>query len=87
MTIEKSKIVILVEIARKDKKFYKRCWSQLGVYLSLFIVRKDYPERQYRNVYVYSPPHRDNLPCDLYFSDLEGDWDFNRNNTFGEVGD
>ena len=29
----------------------------------------------------------DSLPCDLYFSDLDGDWDFNGNDVFGEVAD
>ncbi|MBN2537068.1 hypothetical protein JXB37_02185, partial [candidate division WOR-3 bacterium] len=29
----------------------------------------------------------DSLPCDLYFADLDGDWDFNGNNVFGEAGD
>lgn len=29
----------------------------------------------------------DSLPCDLYYSDLDGTWDFNNNNVFGEVGD
>ncbi|MBP9854811.1 MAG: hypothetical protein KBD53_08090 [Candidatus Omnitrophica bacterium] len=27
------------------------------------------------------------LPSDLYYSDLDGDWDFNGNNIFGESGD
>ncbi|HDQ99849.1 MAG TPA: hypothetical protein ENN51_06160, partial [candidate division WOR-3 bacterium] len=29
----------------------------------------------------------DSLPCDLYFADLDGDWDANGNNIFGEVAD
>ncbi len=29
----------------------------------------------------------DSLPCDLYFADLDGDWDRNGNNVFGEVAD
>lgn len=29
----------------------------------------------------------DLLPCDLYYSDLDGDWDANANSVFGEVGD
>jgi len=53
-----------------------------------FIVRKDHPERQYRRLYVYyTGSYQDTLPGDIYFSDLDGDWDFNRNNIFGEVGD
>jgi hypothetical protein len=29
----------------------------------------------------------DSLPCDLYFADLDGSWDANGNNIFGEVDD
>ncbi|NOQ23079.1 MAG: T9SS type A sorting domain-containing protein [Candidatus Aegiribacteria sp.] len=29
----------------------------------------------------------DSLPCDLYFSDLDGTWDANNNDIFGEVAD
>lgn len=32
-------------------------------------------------------PREDSLPCDLYFSDLDGDWDANNNGVFGEVED
>ncbi len=32
-------------------------------------------------------PREDSLPCDLYFSDLDGDWDANANGVFGEVED
>jgi len=29
----------------------------------------------------------DSIPCDLYYSDLDGTWDYNNNDVFGEVGD
>ncbi len=32
-------------------------------------------------------PREDSLPCDLYFSDLDGTWDENHNGVFGEVFD
>jgi len=32
-------------------------------------------------------PREDSLPCDLYFSDLDGDWDANQNDLFGEIED
>ena len=32
-------------------------------------------------------PREDSLPCDLYFADLDGSWDANSNNVFGEVDD
>ncbi len=32
-------------------------------------------------------PREDSLPCDLYYSDLDGTWDLNGNNVFGEIED
>jgi hypothetical protein len=32
-------------------------------------------------------PREDSLPCDFYFADLDGSWDANNNNVFGEVDD
>ncbi|MBN2608221.1 MAG: hypothetical protein JXA64_03825, partial [Candidatus Fermentibacteraceae bacterium] len=32
-------------------------------------------------------PREDSLPCDLYFADLDGDWDANGNDVFGEIND
>jgi hypothetical protein len=32
-------------------------------------------------------PREDSLPCDLYFSDLDGTWDANQNDVFGEIAD
>jgi hypothetical protein len=43
-----------------------------------------------RKAYGYvstSPPTEDLLPCDLYYSGLDGDWDGNGNGVFGETGD
>ncbi|MBS4015641.1 MAG: T9SS type A sorting domain-containing protein [Candidatus Latescibacteria bacterium] len=34
---------------------------------------------------VISGSYTGNIPCDLYFSDLDGTWDANNNNIFGEV--
>jgi len=34
-----------------------------------------------------NPPWNDTIPCDLYYSDLDGTWDANGNNIFGEMGD
>lgn len=33
------------------------------------------------------PPWYDTIPCDLYYSDLDGDWDANGNGVFGEPED
>ena len=42
--------------------------------------------------YAYLPitgfgPTYDSIPCDLYYSDLDGSWDFNKNDVFGEIED
>ena len=39
--------------------------------------------QEYRAAYV-SYDGTDELPCDLYFSDLDGSWDGNHNGTYGE---
>ncbi len=35
----------------------------------------------------FYPGREDSLPCDLYFSDLDGTWDANLNDIFGETAD
>jgi len=45
-----------------------------------------------RNTYFYTSnvgyyPDEDTLPCDLYFSDLDGTWDGNNNGIYGEFSD
>ncbi|MGC9337742.1 MAG: C25 family cysteine peptidase [Candidatus Cloacimonadia bacterium] len=32
-------------------------------------------------------PNEDEIPCDLYFSDLDGDWNANGNSVYGEIED
>ena len=34
-----------------------------------------------------APPAEDTLPCDLYYSDLDRDWDADSDNVFGEIND
>ncbi len=36
---------------------------------------------------VVTPQATANIPCDLYFSDLDGDWDANGNHVYGEPAD
>lgn len=36
---------------------------------------------------VGSMPDEDTIPCDIYFSDLDGTWDANGNGTYGEMTD
>jgi hypothetical protein len=44
------------------------------------------PTRRAYAVVNTSPPTIGNIPCDLYFSDLQWSWDGNNNNIFGEAG-
>ena len=36
---------------------------------------------------LYGGPDNDSLPADLYYSDLDGNWDFDGDHTYGELGD
>jgi hypothetical protein len=45
-------------------------------------LRKAYPGKV-----TGDPPWNDTIPCDLYYSGLDGSWDGNNNNVFGEMGD
>ncbi len=40
-----------------------------------------------RRAYGYVNGQTEYIPCDLYYSDLDGTWDGNGNNIFGEAGD
>ncbi|MCX7757300.1 MAG: C25 family cysteine peptidase [candidate division WOR-3 bacterium] len=44
------------------------------------------PARRARAVVNTSPPTTGNIPCDLYYADLQWSWDGNQNNIFGEAG-
>ena len=35
----------------------------------------------------YQPEDEDSIPCDLYYSDLDGTWDLNGNHIYGEIAD
>ncbi len=45
-------------------------------------LRKAYPGKV-----TGDPPWNDTIPCDLYYSGLDGSWDGNSNNVFGEMDD
>jgi len=45
------------------------------------------PRKAYPGYQSGSPGWNDTIPCDLYFSGLDGDWDGNGNSVFGEMGD
>ncbi|MEO0092559.1 MAG: C25 family cysteine peptidase [candidate division WOR-3 bacterium] len=57
-----------------------------------FLLAGDYDIVPHRNCYLrgYTQPPfdwYDTIPADLYFSDLDGTWDYNNNNVFGEYTD
>lgn len=58
-------------------------WLLLGGDVDIIPVRKAFAFPC--SAFIHS--REDSLPCDLYYADLDGTWDFNNNNVFGEVGD
>ena len=70
------------DTAEKIRNFIKDADTAWGACF-VFLPRRDCPAAEYRPAYV-SYSGTDILPCDLYFSDLDGSWDGNHNNTFGE---
>lgn len=87
----RSKIVVLESIIatypgrdnpEKMRNFIKDADTTWGV-IFVFIARPDYPAPYYRVARVYGY----DFYTDHYFSDLDGDWDRNGNNIFGENAD
>ncbi|MEO0050212.1 MAG: C25 family cysteine peptidase [candidate division WOR-3 bacterium] len=87
----RSRIVLLESIcaiypgrdtAEKMRNFIKDADTTWGI-IYVFIARPDYPRRFYRVARVYGY----DFFTDMYFSDLDGDWDRNQNNIFGENAD
>ena len=80
--------------AEKMRNFLRDADTTWGLNFA-FIARQDHPARQYRYCWGNTATVRDTIPCDMYFSDLHRrgindpfyDWDANRNNIFGEIGD
>ena len=68
--------------AEKMRNFIKDADTTWGI-IFVFIARPDYPANYYRNCFVYNYT----FASDMYFSDLDGDWDRNNNNIFGENAD
>ncbi|MEO0069673.1 MAG: C25 family cysteine peptidase, partial [candidate division WOR-3 bacterium] len=58
-------------------------WLLLGGDVEIIPVRKAFAMTCSAGIH----PREDSLPCDLYYSDLDGNWDFNNNNIFGETAD
>ncbi|OYD16995.1 hypothetical protein CH330_01240, partial [candidate division WOR-3 bacterium JGI_Cruoil_03_51_56] len=87
----RSKIVMLESIcstypgrdtAEKMREFIKDADTTWGT-IFVFIARDDHPSKQYRVARAKST----NVFSDMYFSDLDRDWDANHNNVFGEIAD
>ena len=70
------------DTAEMMREFIKDADTTWGT-IFVFIARDDYPAHQYRVARAYNY----NLFSDMYFSDLDGDWDANGNNVFGENAD
>ncbi len=58
-------------------------WVLLGGDVGLIPFRKAFAMES--EGYIHE--REDSLPCDQYYADLDGDWDLNGNNVFGEVAD
>ena len=56
-------------------------WILLGGDINIVPYRKTFSGIQYANNW------KDTIPCDLYYADIDGDWDGNNNGTYGEPGD
>lgn len=68
----------------KMRNFIKDADTTWGT-IYVFIGRDDYPTGS--NQVRIARANNYNMKCDQYFSDLDGDWDRNANNIFGEVAD
>jgi hypothetical protein len=76
-----------VDTAEKMRNFLKDAettWSTIFC----FIARKDWPANQFRRVYgnVSGYPV-ENMPSDMYYSCLDGSWNADGDNTWGEPND
>jgi hypothetical protein len=76
--------------AERLRNYLKTCYPDSGLQWLLLGGDTDVVPLRYAFAMACSAhiePREDSLPCDLYFSDLKGDWDLNGNNLFGEVAD
>lgn len=76
--------------AEKLRNYLKACradsglkWVLLGGDVDVIPCRKAFAMACSAGIH----PREDSLPCDLYYSDLDDDWDRNGNSLFGEVAD
>ncbi|MGQ9708183.1 MAG: C25 family cysteine peptidase [bacterium] len=76
--------------AEKLRNYLKICARDSG--LKFLLLGGDVAVVPFRFAFAFAcsagiHPREDSLPCDLYFSDLDGTWDANQNRMFGEVAD
>ncbi|MBM3322735.1 hypothetical protein FJY69_04585, partial [candidate division WOR-3 bacterium] len=76
-----------VDTAEKMRNFLKDAettWSTVFC----FIARKDWPANQFRRAYAYVAGYPvEYLPCDMYYSCLDGSWNADGDNIWGEPAD
>uniref|UniRef100_A0A7C4CDE7 T9SS type A sorting domain-containing protein n=1 Tax=candidate division WOR-3 bacterium TaxID=2052148 RepID=A0A7C4CDE7_UNCW3 len=76
--------------AERLRNYLKACFADSG--LRWVLLGGDVELIPVRNAFAMAcsagiHPREDSLPCDYYYSDLDGTWDANGNNVFGEVAD
>jgi len=75
------------EKIRNFIKYARENWGTIWVLLGGDTDVVPYREAFAMDCQFGADPDENNIPCDLYFSDLDGDWETNGNNIFGEVAD
>lgn len=82
--------------AEKLRNFIKDYYQNHGLIYVLLAGQGDYENNEEiiprRDVYYINSGagyynDEDTIPSDMYFSCLDGSWDYNNNNVFGEIGD
>jgi len=74
-----------IDNAERVRNYIKYCWENEGS--TYFILGGDdyfMPIRYGSPVGPHGGPN-DSIPCDMYFSDLTGNWDVNTNQIWGEI--
>ncbi len=74
------------DLAERIREMIKYYYSQFGVKWILLVGDNDVIPVRYAKLYAYFQ-YGNEIPTDLYYADLDGDWDLNGNGIFGEVSD
>jgi hypothetical protein len=78
------------DLQEKIRNFIKDARTQWGT--SYVLLGGDIDAVPFRSTWAFDceaglHPLENDIPCDLYYSDLDGSWDANANDLFGEVAD